>query len=70
MAPEICFLGSFVLRTREKLLFVLIIESVETYGENYRFKRKGNSPGSRNHLFEGLDNSTVHSESYTENTAA
>ena len=25
---------------------------------------------SRNHLFEWLENSTVHSESYTENTAA
>ena len=50
--------------------FVLIFEGLETYGENYRFKREGNSPGSRNHLFEGLDNSTVHSESYTEDTAA
>ena len=50
--------------------FVLIFEGLETYGEDYRFKREGNSPGSRNHLFEGLDNSTVHSESYTEDTAA
>ena len=33
-------------------------------------KITGNSPGSRNHLFEGLENSTVHSESYTENTVA